>query len=324
MLFETQEEVKEHISVNANFEIKDIKPSLRQAVNKYIIPAIGEPFFTELLAAHELGGATQWQNDAIWHVQEALANYTYFLYTAIGFVQIGNAGIQETSGEGGSSARQWVTYDLKAALLDAGDVALDAALLFLEQNKQHYPTWSGSSAYTVSNELFLKNAAELSEFVNIQNSRRTYLALRPYIAKAERHFIKSTISNELFRELKTAIKTGVLSPEQHELVALIRPALAQLAVYKALPEIDIRVSAEGIKVQSFSNGIIKRDPASDNQKSTLAVQLEVDGNADLGDLQQFLFDNADDYPTFLESKLYLDRQPSDYNMNSKYKKNFKA
>lgn len=310
MLFKSTEEVKKHISVNHNFELEDIAPSVRQAAQKYIIPAISKAFYHELLEAYK-GTPDEKQQKAIEHVQAAMANYTYFLYAPVGFVQIGNAGIQEANTESATAARQWVTYDLKKALLEAGDIGLDALLEFLEENADDYETWKDSAAYTINRELFINNATVFSKFTNIQNSRRTFLALRPFIAKAERFFITPTISTELFQELKTALKENTITEEQQRVIDLIQPALAQLALHKAIPEIIFQVSAEGIRVQSWNNGFLKKDTASDNQLSFLYNTLEVDGNADLKTLQDFLFENADDYPAFKESKIYQNSKTED-------------
>lgn len=310
MLFKDTDEVKNHISVNHNFELEDITPSVKQAANKYIIPAIGRDFYNELVTANE-GTPDEKQKKAIEHTQAALANYAYFLYVPVGFVQIGNAGIQEANTESASAARQWVTYDLKKALLEAGDIALDVLLEFLEKNADEYPAWKNSDAYTVNKELFINDADTFSKFTNIQNSRRTFLALRPFIAKAERFYITSAISKELFDELKEAMKNGSTDEKQKKVIDLIQPALAQLALHKAIPEIIFQVGADGIRVQSWSNGFLKKDTASDNQLNFLYSTLEVDGNADLKTLQDFLFENADDYPAFKESKIYQNSKTED-------------
>lgn len=321
MLFKTTEEIKEFISVNHNFELTDIMPSIRQACNKYIIPAIGLPFFNQLAEAYRLDNASIPEDLAIQAIQEALAHYSYFLYAPIGFVQIGNNGIQEATSQNSGPARQWVTYDLKVALLESGDVALDACLQFLETNAAAYPAWQASEAYTRSKESFLNSADAISEYINIQNSRRTFLAMRPFIRKAERHYLTNLLGNELLEELKEQIKTNTLSAENKKVVKLIEPALAQLALHKAIPELAMKVSADGIKVQSFSNGIIKKDTASDTYLSALSRTLEVDGNADLQALTTYLIANAEAIPLFKNSEVYIARQPasscSTFNKNSK-------
>jgi hypothetical protein len=307
MLFKNFEDVKEFISVNLNFDFMDIKPSIRQAERVYILPAIGKEFYKVLNDAYNSDEPIDEKlQEALALIQEALAQYAYFVYIAIGSVEIGNAGILETSASGVTPARQWVVSDLKESLLKAGDVALDAALEFLEENKDDYPDWSDSDFFTLANDLFLNSANELSQFVNIQNSRRTFLALRPYIAKAERFFIKPTIGESLFNEIKDQLKGELSEANEIILKRFIQPATAQFAICKAIPELLLKVSADGIRVKSVNNGITQKANGSDTQLSELYKSLYWDANSDLTSLKEYLTKHIEDYPLYMESKNYYD------------------
>lgn len=308
MLFETTNDIVKHIPVNANFELSEIEPSYLQAVDEYIAPAISRAFYDELDAL-EYAAATEDQKKAIDMLRRSLAPYTYFLYSFIGSVQVGAQGVQESSSGGHQPARQWVSYDFRKALIRAGDTALDAALEYLESKKDVFITWRDSDAYTLTTDLFFTRAVQMREYCNVSGGRRTYLALRPYIRRAERQYLKNILGADLFNQLKQELKTGNVTDANGTLISdYIRPALAPLALMKAIPELSLELSDEGIKFKSYDNGITKRNMPSNEDKGLLLRSLDTDGNAELKTLENFLIQNADDYDAFKTSQVWLDYQ----------------
>lgn len=309
MLFKTKEEFRAHVETGAELSLDALKSSIMEAVNTYIIPAIGEAFYLELMTAHQLGGATQAQQDAIHYLQAALAPYAVVLAAPKNMVSFGNAGLTEFSSGNETQTRQWVLFQYMKAQLRAGDTALDFALAFLEANKTNYPTWANSESFTITKELFFQNIFQLGEWVNVVKGRRTYLALKPFIRRAERQYIRKLIGDDLYRELKAEQKAGTLSEDNAELIAeYIRPALGPLSLAMALPEISLEMSEDGIRFKSFDNGITKREGATNEDKSMLFRSVDTNGEAELAGLKNYLLKNAESFPAFLTSKTYLDRQ----------------
>jgi hypothetical protein len=307
MIFKTKEAVTKHISVNSNFELSEIQPSYLQAVDEYIVPALSRAFYNELATAEN---PTEDQNKALEYLGRALAHYTHFLYSFVNSVQVGSQGIQETSGSSSQPVRQWVGYDYRKSLIRSGDVALDVMLEWLEENAEKFPTWKNSEAYTKGIDLFFIRADQMKEFCNVSGGRRTYLALRPYIRRAERNYIKPLLGDTLFDQLKLEIKTGEVSSENKKLIEeYIRPALAPLSLLKAIPELSLEMTDEGIKFKSYDNGINKRGMASNEDKSLMFQSLDTDGNAELKTLEGFLIKNVADYPAFEESNSWKSFQP---------------
>jgi hypothetical protein len=306
MIFKTKADITKHIAVNANFELSEITPSYNQAVNEYIVPALSRAFYDEI-AALVYADATADQKKVIDMLQAALAPYTYFLYSFIGSVQIGSQGVQETSSSNNQPARQWAMYDFRKSLIRTGDTALDTLLEFLESKKDDFPTWKDSPAYTLTVDLFFSQAGQMHHYCNMSGGRRTYLAMRPYISRAERQYIKSVIGEELFIQLKDQLKAGNVSDDYKKLIEdYIRPALAPLSLMKAIPELSLELSDEGIKFKSFDNGITKRNMPALEDKSVLMRALDTDGNAELKVLEGFLIKNADKYDAFKSSQSWLD------------------
>jgi hypothetical protein len=119
----------------------------------------------------------------------------------------------------------------------------------------------------------------------------------------------STIGEPYFTELKIEIQERDIAVKNQIVIDLIKPAAAQLGVLQAIPKVMLKVTAEGITIDSYSNGIIKKDPGSENLIGALHRKYEQDGNADLVLVKDYLFSHPDDYPTFKESKIYIDSIP---------------
>lgn len=316
MLFENTKQLSEYVELNQNTSWKLIKPSLAQAAREYLQPALSQEFLEELeaLAAAPPAEPTPDQTKqlkALEKARTALANYAVFLFVPKGAVQFGESGVTETNAQNVTAARQWVVNSAQRALVRAADSALEDLLEYLEKNKTAFATWAASEAYTVSQKLFVKNAATLAEWQNITNSRRTYQAVRPYLQRAERS-LKNLTGAALFTKLKGA----ELSDAEKELIAeYINPVLVPMAVALWIPEGAVDISHEGISFKSWANGIEKADQASENAKMVLQRSLETAAEAALARLKKHLFDQAETFTDFKTSETYLNRQSGGNNLD---------
>lgn len=314
MFFLSTEEIKEHVAVNTTFDWEDIRPQLSQGLSQHIMPAIGRTFTAQLLGAYEThsqgqGDATEAELLAIAKIQAALAPYAVYLWVPIGYVQQSAMGIQEASSEHSSPARQWVTYDLRKALLDQADVALEDLLAFLEENADDYPGWKNSDSYTRLSAGFISSATELSEEVNVSGSRRLFLMLKPYLRRTQKLYIKPVLGNMLYQHLLDTKLNDQLADEEILLLDEIKTSLAHLTLAKAIPELSLEIGEEGIKLASASNGLQQRNSPSGSRGDTTLLSahqqsLQQDGEALLDSLKEFLFTHEEDYPMFRESNLY--------------------
>lgn len=309
MLLKTIEDITAHVEINSNMSFDLLKPAIFQAELKYIIPAVGLAFYNELDA---LAAPSADQAAAILNIQRALANYAVYLYGPKGMVQTGDAGILEHSSQNNVPTRQWVFDQLQESYHNAGDASLDFALAWLELNKDKFATWTGSEAYTESKELFVSNATELAAFTNVAESRRTYLAMRPFIRRTERQHIREAIGEELFTKLKGA---GLTEPYQELIDDYIKPAVAVFSAYTSIPELPLEISDEGVRFKSYNTGTRRKDKAGDTDLLQLYRSLEGSGEAEIANLKAFLFKKADQYPEFKTSKTWEDAQGGDSTTN---------
>jgi hypothetical protein len=145
--------------------------------------------------------------------------------------------------------------------------------------------------------------------VDIRESRRVFVSLKPVIRSVEKKYIRPTLSAELFDELKKAWKSDEeLTIAQLNLLDLIRPALAHLTMARALIEISIDVLDWGI-FDTAGNTFANVSSKQASNKERIAIMAEAnqrDGEAELKALQQFLDETASDnvYPASFHSSRY--------------------
>jgi hypothetical protein len=312
MLFNTNTELAAAVEVSRNITLNTLRPALNQAAQEFIIPAIGLELYTELEAAIEANTLSAEQSKLLEYLRNAEGAYGLYLYGPRGMVQVGDAGLMEMSSENTTQTRQWVMQAWLKSQLRAGDAALDRALDYLDLKKASFPTWAGSSAYSENKELLISTAAQLAEHVSISRTRRTYLALRPFILRAQRQQLLELMGSALLNGLLSRNKAGELSADEEKLLEyFVRPALAPFALLNSLHELSLEVSQEGVRYVNYSDGVLKREKADENQLRALANSLETAAEAALSRLKRELISKADTFAEFKESTTYTNSQASE-------------
>ncbi|AHM62313.1 hypothetical protein D770_20320 [Flammeovirgaceae bacterium 311] len=309
MLFKATSDIAAHVEINDNATFDLLVPSVQAATLEYIIPAISDEFYLELEEKYTTGAELDpKEQEVLKRLQSALANYMLCIYGPKGMVRVGDAGIVETNSANTTPTRQWVLRSWKRAHMKAGDKALDYALKYLEDNKEFFTTWAESEAYTESKELIFRNAGQLAEYINVSNSRRTFMKLKPFIRRAERRVLRQVLGDDLFQEVKDNLKAAAPGEQYTKLLQeYIRPAMAPIVLQMGISEMNLEVSEDGIRIKSTNDGLEQDQPAGSDDKSALFRSLDTNGEAELEDLKQFLMKEIDTYPAFESSKVYMDR-----------------
>ena len=286
MLINNQQELKEILggAINKNLSWASIGNFIGQAETKHIIPVIGRELYNELDTT-PAADRTPEQKVALGLLGQSLAYYG--LLEALPFLntQIGDGGIQESS----SPARQWVFHEMQETASSNADTFLDQALSFFEFNAAKFNSWTNSDAFTISKELFISSTEELSRYINIQRSRRTFLAFRPFLLRAQDIYIVPALGEELAAELEAARKSGLALPaDLQKLLKVVQPALAHFALLEAAPELAIAITSGGFKVLSENEGIRQRLGASGSQLSALRNNSERLGGIYMTNLKSYL------------------------------------
>jgi hypothetical protein len=298
-------------SINVSNTIENWFPYIEEAQETFIRPVLGDPLYRQL---QETADPTTREPEKqpldpslvelLDLMRKPLALYALWLGADEFGVSVSSQGIQVIETQTHKTAPQYRVQNLKENWIRRANTSLDLVLKFLDEHRADYPSYICQDA-----ELFLRNTLEFNSEVDIRESRRVFVALKPVIRSVERKYIRPALSAELFDELKTALKSNAeLTNDQKALMDLIRPALAHLTMARALLEISIDILDWGI-FDTAGNTFTNVSSKQSSNKDRIALMAEAnqrDGEAELKALQQFLDEIASEtvYPLYFHSSRY--------------------
>lgn len=243
VLIKDIETLKEHVAINVNTEYTTVSPYIKQAERKYILSLLGSTMYDAIIVENYTPTGNAKKVFDI--LQEAAANLAVFLYTPLANVQFSDSGISVSQGEHHKSAEWWQVRDLRRSFLDAGFQALDEVLKIMEANEGDFADWVGTSGYTVFKELFVKRTDTFQRWFNISNSRRTFLAMRPYMLEAHHQYFTAVLNTGTIEQIKT-FSTDDLTTPQAQVLDHLQAAQVNYTVAKALHSGSFELTATGI------------------------------------------------------------------------------
>jgi len=290
MLIKTKEELKKYIStMHKNTSHETLLSFIEQAEFKYVMPFVGPELMEELQEAYDAGTLNEAQQALMKLLGKAIAFYA--MLDALPFLNasIGDAGVMENQNGGAAPARQWVYHHLENSTSTNADVFLDLALGHLEKHKDVFASWSESEAYQESKSLYINTTAELSRLTNLQGSRRAFMALQPFILRAEEFYIEPVLGFDLHKQLKDSLlDLAAQSEPQRELLRLVKRALAQYALVESVPELAFTHTGAGLKVLNENDGIRQRQSISMEERVNMASLARSRAEIYMEDLRRFL------------------------------------
>jgi hypothetical protein len=294
MLLNTIQELKDVTGgVMLEWSENTMHPFIEDAENEFIIPAIGQSMFDDLVAEYATQTAGTSLNLLLKKIQKATGRYAIFKASSQMIVSIGDYGIHEHLTQNSTTVSPWRYYEMKAGVVEQADKDLDEALRFMEsQAAGTFPSWEAAPEYLLSKELFINNTAALSAHIPIRNSRRAWLVLREFVKEAEIIYALPNLSLALFNDLKTKILTGFLTAEEKQFLIYLRRSLANFAVYKALPKIPIEIKGEGIRISSYQDYYQMKMAAKESALTALKSDSLASGEQWLNIALDYLKDNA--------------------------------
>ena len=201
---------KHYPGANKNMSWETLEPFIRQATQKYVIPYIGRDQYDDWAEA--------FQNDDIVlqlaevkepmeMLQDAIAHYTIFHAAAKLNVTVTDMGAQQNSSSEGTSTppSQLAFKTLRWDALKDADNFLDTTLQEMEKQVlagiNFYNPWKDSAEYNFKKNNFFRHTHELDEFLNIQGSFRSFVALTKYLTKAEEKYLLSILGADQIKLL---------------------------------------------------------------------------------------------------------------------------
>lgn len=298
MIFTTTAEIKKHHPCLITFKFEEIEHLVRQVGEDEIVPLIGDALYEELT-----GESSSSVDDALLEkVRDVLAPLIFYYYIPFAQGKVGTAGILIVQNEGETQAPGWMIREMRSEAYEKAMKAAERLLKWLEKNKADYDSWVDSDAYTVFKELFINTVDEFHDEVNIDKSRRTFLALKQKIKLCEKEYIKPILGTTLFDAIKEDINSGEISAEFEPLLDLIRTALANLSIASAINSLNLKIDKNGITLyEALGNDDPKRKQPLAEQLREFKQEHQQIGENFLKKLSDYLRDNKDDYSDYVDS-----------------------
>ncbi len=292
-LIKTSAQIQEHVTVNFNFDWATISPFVKQAERQYIKSFIGSTLYTDWDTTAPTTGKAKEAYDLF---VEASANLAMLKYVPQGNVSVSDGGIQTNSNEFAKPAEWWQIRDLQRAFETNGLSAIDEALVIMEDNESDFSDWVGTEGYTIFKELFTPKTQDFQRFFNINNSRRTFLALRPYIYESQEQIL-----NWLDASTLSIIKSGD-DLESKQALKYLQGAQVNHTVAKAASSGMFLLKSSGMFTRSEEASLsnTKIDKLSEEELYRLKQDRTVAGDEYLKKLKEFLLEHPDKFPDFVD------------------------
>ena len=285
ILFKTVDDIRVYLPIHKNMSFDSIKPFVESAELEYIKPLLGTTLYDALVASYN-GTIAPPYTALLPYVQRPLAYYA--LHSAMPFltVTLSDMGVQEQQSRDGSSApaRQFAIEKLHKQYIGTADLFAEQLLAFLEENSGTYTTWSNDTTKTKS--LFIENATVLSSIVGNVATRRLYLAIKPCIQQAMDALILPCCGEDLYDTYLTEFAAGDL-PEKE--LKYIRKAVANYAMYLAYDFLPIQITADGLTVSSYTDGLNSKAAAT--RKGEAQQRYNIAAMSAIRTLKEFLDEN---------------------------------
>ena len=297
-------------SVNRNMNWRKFQPYLRQATED-VITFISSKFYDKLEQAYSGTTSPDPVMVAILEkIQDAIAYRAIYKAAPHLNVSIADMGVQQTSSENATSqpVTQWRYKALRKSSISEYYSKLDQALYQMEENidDPFLLEFKQSSNYTDHNTAFFKTTAALGKYINVQSSRRTFLAMVPHLRRAERD-LRHILCGKAFDELK-ADKIDMVAPDPvtaeytayKHLLDECRHYLANQALVLGLPRLRVLVQDDGIKVHSETDGFDSKNPANKEMVAQFLHRAQEDAHLYKHEILSYLGLNLDVFTTYKE------------------------
>lgn len=257
-LVQTKEDLKAHIPMNESFSFSFIKPSVKRAARKHLIPFMGKSFYESLknnTLSSGSGSSSSVISEAFLLAQEAEANLAWSLYIPQGATQRTDQGFYKLSGSEKRALNHYEQQEMQQEFLEAGLDILDELYTHVVENNMQ-----GFEHPDVS--WLIPRASEFNKHYGINNSGRTYMQLNSIIKKEHRMRISPLLPGTLEADLKAYVQnngsgSGGASEKLDKVLELIRPALCHLAIAKASKQLTCKYDGEAFVVTEYAGPHMK-------------------------------------------------------------------
>lgn len=280
------DEIRPYIAVSNALTFRTVHTALQNAFGLFIRPLVGDNVVAKLqeiydavLDISEIKEDTDSKDiKLLYYAQRANAFLAFWYDYDEMQVLIADSGVKRQESDNVKMPYKYQELSLKNGFKQKGFDALDSLIAFLELNLTDYPDYKESDNYTQTLDSIVRNAKEVNEYHEINNSRLVYLRLKPNIKIIEDTLIAPRIGYSLYEDLKNALKEETTEEKYTKLREKLLPVVVLYAVQKLLLETG-SLTDRGLFFSSLKGNegsYESHDPVSDNRIVYQANKAEAD------------------------------------------------
>lgn len=305
------EDLNKYYKFDESITIELLDNYLTTIEQDYILPILGEAFFTETFDDWNEGNDSSDEIlNLVEHIQRSIVELAAWASIDEFNVSFGAHGLVVINDKenGIAAASEARTEKLRSSLKRRGFKSIDRLITYLLINKSDFATWTASPEYGASLEHFVNTTKEFNRHSNQTLSNFIFIKIRAFIELVEQQSILEVLGQGLFDEIKTQIKADTLSADNLILLRRIQPALVYLAFSKAILPLGIHIDGFGLSMfnNSFSGSPVARQNPETVLIDRLISESQKDGLWWLNNLSDYLKNNADSYQLYKDGDSYID------------------
>lgn len=312
-LINTEEEMRAFTGASVALSIETLEPYLTASpAENEIIKILTPSVYEELATAYNDDTLNDNGNEHLKkllpYAQKPLANLAIFYYMQEGGLSIQDGAIVAARDK---SPYQWQQRKAEQHYLNNAYFSLDALIQHMITNKDDFTGWENSDAYKQGTGHFISTAQEFQKYVNIGESHRTFIALLPVMRNVESGIVQSTLTVDLYDDLKQSLLDENTDADENKLLEFLRPAVAYKTMAEAIDELNIEITGQNV-FQTSLKSITENIVAKKNPEREVLCEYKNMMEQRAGDwlirLTNYLNENASEskYPLYFNSKNYQD------------------
>lgn len=306
MIFSDINEIREFIPINRSLEFSDIKPAIRTAARDWIIPALSQAEYDELVSQYQSGTPSAPYEALLELAREANIYFAMRIFQPMIDSMVSSSGNHQVQTENKMPVPRWKTRDQQDTYQLQAYRALDKMMQFLEENQASFPNWAASDAFTEYTEFLVYKTAVFQKHINISGSRRFFSALRPQIRCAE-EVLEKALSSGYYAEILSELHAGTLTPANRIILeTYAQPAISFLAMEDGITELAVKKTVDGFYLFANLNrdGDMEVKHAEQHHLDASRRQYKSKADSKISDMVDYLESNIGNYPTYAASDNY--------------------
>lgn len=246
-------------------------------------------------------------DDLVRHIQLPVAYQAVAAYAAHTDVSHGEDGRKVViDNENQKMAWQWMLDKDDEAMISKAHKTTDRLLAFLErhvnelkveippeeegEDPEYKYVWRDSEKRKEAMSLLISTPKMFNDIFPIDNSRRFYLTIVPFIKEAERKHLLPVLGATLYKEIKDALISEEGYADTKGILIQARIALAYFTLNIAVRRLAIRILPNGIFQDYVSERMDRnaRTPAAAKDRAALIASLRQDADHELDNLAKIM------------------------------------